>query len=146
MHPIWAVLTLLLVLFCITFRLTLVRKFWVVNGRELDSMVLSFTWSFVMNVCLLTYAIINFNEITQGNMSFGRDVIFSFFGGLLGNAADGLGTWASTVGVGGVATLLTGTCSFIQTFIEKFLFGVVHSLLDYIIQGVGFAVVILCSY
>jgi len=99
-----------------------------------------------MNTCLLCYALYHYDIITTGNQSLGQDLIFSFFGGLLGNAADGLGTWASTIGVGGVATLLTGTCSFIQTFIEKFFFGVIHSLLDYVIQGVGFAVVVLCSF
>lgn len=88
------------------------------------------------------FATLNYDYLKKGNHSFQEDLTFSYLGGVAGGAADGLGSYASTVGIGGVATMLTGTCTFFQTIIEYFFFEAIYSTLDYIILVVAFTTVV----
>jgi len=145
MHPIWAVLMMFSVLMCITIRLTLMRAYCSVKGKELDTMLLSFTWSFLMNSCLFVYSIFNFGYLAGNNASFEDDLKYSLFGGFVGGTGDALASYASTFGNGGVATMLSGTCTFFQSMIERVFFDVHHSTLDYVILVVSFLAVVISA-
>jgi hypothetical protein len=75
-------------------------------------------------------------------MSFESDMIYSYLGGFLGGVGDGLGSYASTVGIGGISTMLTNTCTFFQSVIEYCFFEAIYTETDYVILIVAFISVI----